>query len=563
MRDRHRIPDLTFADLKFGAREIPWDLRILLYKGGAAARTDEVAQLITCGKLGDALLHRLELVNKLHGEISAALSGGGSRDTAYAQFKGLRNLFAFADRTGHPLTVEEATETYCAWADYLFHRTRIRTTAARKKSNLDNHQITIRTAYGQAACVGTIIDRALERHSSVVEMTRLRWPGQKKAASGIQSEKQSLTDTFEFGHLLQDICDGLTIETVLKGPLPVQIILRSGKKLIRGGDKFGATHMQEGGAELRERYPLVNLRIEAEMHMFIGQTGMNVKQANNLELRHFSYISHLDSYCVKDRKTRRGGTVLFEIFRNYKPHFERYLAWRRHIFPQARKLFPFVQMKGTRPDSISQGHRLREICRNLNATYVAPRFLRNTRVNWLLRKSADPDVTAELAQHTKETLLQTYEQPSLGRAIVESATFWARVDPHATKTQPVAPGTCTGSPRPDRVIPIGAPKPDCAKASGCLWCESHRDVDSPDYVWALTSFGYLKSIEVSRAQMPGQGDKQSPALLALKRIQEKLTWFSQSNESRRIWVTEAQTRIMEGAYHPGFQVHIEELETSS
>jgi hypothetical protein len=190
--------------------------------------------------------------------------------------------------------------------------------------------------------------------------------------------------------------------------------------------------------------------------------------------------------------------------------------------------------------------------------YIPPSDLRNTRVNWLLRKSGDPDLSAELAQHTKETLLSDYDKPSLQRAIVETIRFWSKADPHLSRTQSVVLGDCTGVPLEVADRPIEAPRPDCVKASGCLWCQNHRDVDSFDYVWALSSFMHLKRIELSKIsnveKMP------PPAELSVARIQEKLRWYEQSSELRCDWVQEAQIRITEGDYHPDFHIEISELE---
>lgn len=143
--------------------------------------------------------------------------------------------------------------------------------------------------------------------------------------------------------------------------------------------------------------------------MLVAQTGLNLTQARNLHLNDFFYVGHLDGYQVKEYKKRRGGVVLFEIFKDYKPHFERYLDWRRHLFPDPERLFPFVGIGGSRPDSRCDGSRLRAICRALDFRFVCPRLLRNTRVNWLLRTTADPDLTAEMAQHAKQTMLKAGE----------------------------------------------------------------------------------------------------------------------------------------------------------
>ena len=558
MRDEVRLPDLSFPLVEFGVNETPWNLNILLFQGAGEARANLVGHLIASGALGPPQFDRLDLLSKLHEEINAGLSGGGSRDTAFAQVRYLRSFFGFADRTGHSLTIESIVETYCAWASSLFHRTRIKRELAREVRT-EQQPLSMRSAYNYAASIGTLLDRVLNRHTNIVEMTQLVWKRSRKTAVGVQAEKQNLTDTFVFGHLLQDICDGLPLQTVLEAPLPVQIPLRNGGILTREGDK-GWHPRTDQAAKLGERYPIANLRIEAELLMFIGQTGMNLTQAFNLELRHFFYVSHLDGYQVKDHKNRRGGVVLFEIFKDYKPHFERYLDWRRKLFPHSNYVFPFVKHIGTRVDGRVSGYRLRAICKKLNVAFVSPRALRNTRVNWLLRKSADPDLTAEMAQHAKQTLLEVYNKPSLQRALVENTRFWSKFDPHATRTESVAPGNCTGTPKAVAEIPKKAPAPNCIRPSGCLWCENHRDVESLDYVWALTSFCHLKVIELSKYHLSQRQEDQTPAQSVIDRIHEKLRWFEQSSEARRVWVEEARARVEEGNFHPNFGDEIAELD---
>ncbi|WP_257744504.1 site-specific integrase [Burkholderia glumae] len=559
MRNQLRLPDLSFPHVRFGANETPWNLNILLYKGGAEAKADRVGRLVASGALGDPQFDRLELVSKLHEEISVGLGSGGSRETASTQVRFVRTFFGFADRTNRPLTLEAVAETYCAWADSLFHRTRMNKRIAANVRYPDHRPLSMHSAYAFGAAVGTLLDRVLERHTRIVELTRLKWTSQRKTAVGVQAEKQNLCETFAFGHLLQDICDGLTLHTVLDTPLPVEIKLRSGTTLTRNGDKAWQLQIANE-AKLGERHPLANLRIEAELLMFIGQTGMNLAQALNIELRHFFYVSHLDGYQVKEHKDRRSGTVLFEIFKDYKPHFERYLEWRKKLFSYSNRLFPFIGIRGRRPEGKFDAHRLRAACKEVDVRFISPRSLRNTRVNWLLRKSADPDLTAEMAQHTQQTLLRVYERPSLQRAMFEATRFWSKFDPHSARTQAVAPGGCTGPPKEVVAIPKNAPKPNCIRASGCLWCENHRDVDSLDYVWALTSFGHLKVIELSRTSLSKRDEDAPPSQLVIARIYAKLRWFEQSNEVRRRWVVEAQARIAEGDFHPNFRNEIAELE---
>ncbi|WP_124515851.1 site-specific integrase [Burkholderia ubonensis] len=376
---------------------------------------------------------------------------------------------------------------------------------------------------------------------------------------GVQAEKQKLSDTFLFGHLLQDICDGLNTRTTLEAPLPIHIPLRQGKVLTRGGDR---TARSERGTRMGmdERYPLANLRVEAELLMFIAQTGMNLGTASGLKLQHFFYVGHIDGYQVKEYKARRGGAVLFEIFKEYKPHFERYLAWRRVVFPKSDRLFPFFNFRGGRADACVSLHRLYKACRDLDVPYVSPRSLRSTRVNWLLRMSANPDLTAEMAQHTKQTLHKQYERASLQRAMVQATRFWSKVDPDLSRTEAVAPGGCAGGAKKSVQASKDVPKPDCLKASGCFWCANHRDVDSLDYVWGLSTFRHLKVIELSKTRLPQRDGEVPPAKLVIDRLDEKLRWFEESTELRLSWVEESRARVNEGDFHPDLRSEISELE---
>lgn len=550
-------PSLNFPGVIFGPRETPWDLNVLLYQGGAAVRFKVAQKLINEGRLGTPLVDRFDLVAAFHSEIQGAFASGGSRETTDAQVSHVRKLFVFAESASLPLTLEHIVETYLTWCDSLYHRTMVKRTHGIKVKGSAQTHLANKSAFSYAVAVGVLIDRFLDRHSSIVELIRIRPEGHRKPPVGFVADKQNLEETFAFGHMVQDLCDGLTISVVRDTPLPVRIILRTGQELVRSGrDNI----ISASASPLRGRYSLANIRIEAELFMFIGQTGINSAQAVGAKLQNFFYVSHLDGYQVKDYKARRQGTVLFEIYKDYKPHFERYLEWRRQLFPTSTELFPFAGFEGTRAESKFSGARVRRICAELNIKYVPPRTLRNTRVNWLLRKSADPDLTAEMSQHTKKTLLGVYERPSMQRAIIEATLFWEKIDPHIKKTQSVAPGSCTGIPRTMDDMPKNAPKADCNKPAGCLWCSNHRDVDSQDYIWALTSFKHLKVIELSKTRTLRAQNDPPPAQVVIDRINGKLSWFDGSNELRKEWVLEAEARIEEGDFHPDFRTEIYVLE---
>ena len=173
-------------------------------------------------------------------------------------------------------------------------------------------------------------------------------------------------------------------------------------------------------------------------------------------------------------------------------------------------------------------------------------------------------MTAEMAQHSKETLLRTYQKPNLQIAMIEIARFHKRADPIIS---PPGPGSCFAN-TPDALpdIPRNATQPDCISAAGCLFCSQQRDIDSEDHVWSLASFRHLKSIELANHRPPTGAEKElpeQPAAAAVAKVTSKLEFFEISNEVRGLWVREALARIAEGSYHPAWDgfIRLQELQS--
>lgn len=568
------VPDLTLSKVAYGRHEIQRDLRVLLYRGSAKAPLREVAALIKAGKLGLPVGERITLVVRLHEKINADLVAGGAKATAFDRVSRIWTFFAWAEESGNPLTLEEIETTYRRYVDNLLERIRL-------------GLIQENSAVTEAATISKLLDDVLNRSRPLITTTRLKLSKSSPSVVGVAADKQSLADTFAFGHFLLDIID-CTSTTAIWGSLPLKIELRSGKVLEKWSHLrdpktlavFRSDSKNKNQAEaaivqraawqadctLRTRYPLVNLRIMAELLVFISQTGMNLSQAHQLKFSKFSYKSTIDGYEVRDYKQRRKGEVLFEIFSGYKVVFDCYLAWRMEVFANdpTDYLFPFVRTGGreisTQPDFKS----FRGFCKNAGIPYVGPQRLRSTRVNWMLRRSRDPDQTAEQAQHTKQTLLRIYEKPSLQVAMVEMIRFWQEVDP-SLRNNPQrcpAPGVCDGQPEPRSKLPPEAPKPDCNHPSGCLFCEHHRDIDSEDYVWSAASMRHFKTIVLS-SFLPAAKGKPDPARnleLVIEVLTSKLKWFKESNETRLVWVKEALARIEERDFHPHWRYLIESTE---
>lgn len=571
MRD-FAMPDLTFPMVKYGKLETRWDLRVLLYKGGAKGNPRTVFNQMASGKLGPPLLERLELVTRIHEAMTARLVGGGTKKSGFCTQVRLRNFFAWADEFEHLLSLETVEDSYRHWCNFLVDRVRFKAI-----KNL--------SAYNSGLTVSSILDAALDRTQPLILTTRLRKSKRGKRAVGVAADKQILADTFAFGHLCLDIIDSLSFEAIY-GPLPVTIRFRDGQTLeqwsglrdptsvavLQPGYKYKAATRKvlqqradrESDRTLKTRYPLVNLRILAELMVFIAQTGMNLSQAHNLRLIQFSYKSTIDGYEVRDYKERRKGEVLFEIYDEYKALFNSYLAWRGAVFGvTSDRLFPFVRIYGALASTPPDFKRFREeVCAPLGIPFVGPQMLRSSRVNWLLRQSRNPDLTAEMDQHTKQTLLRDYENPSLQVAQVEITQFWQNNDPRLATDNPMpcpALGVCNGVPKPMPGLPPESPKADCTQPAGCLFCEHHRDIDSEDYVWSMASMRFLNTVILQRFRPPSKGtaDAAAHVELTLEVLTAKLKWFNESNAIRKAWVEEATEKQAEGEFHIHWRYLIE------
>lgn len=554
--------------ITYSKAETPWDLTPLLYFGGAALYVKSAKTKIAQNEVGDLLIERIELVQRLHLNLIDDLARGGSRFSVQNKMHCLRRFFAWADRENLRLSLDAISDTFFKWADHQIHRFRI------------ERSVSQRSIYDTASVTATLFDNVLNRHTSLIKETRIRKPRGKGKLHTSQVDKQNIEESFAFGNLLADVCDGLTLEAT-RGPLPVFIPLRTGQVLeqwshLKHPDSSSRTRPQtaataraslaartawEAELSLRTRFPVLNLRIEAELLMFIAQTGMNLQQAHTLRMDQYHYTSHIDGYQVRSYKNRRHGEVIFEIFSDYKDWFKRYLKWRNAWFSDTSETQLFPLIRKSRVDGVApQFNCLGRICTSLKIALVRPAKLRGTRVNWLLRETLNPEQTAEMAQHSVETLIRVYADPHPQLAMVEITRFHQQTDPVIS---PPGPGSCV-QPVPESIsdIPDEASRPDCINAAGCLFCTHHRDIESEDHVWSLSSFRHLKLLELARYRPPVKPVHiQQPALITVERLTDKLKFFEDSSSVQKEWVAEAQARIREGDYHPAWDGFIQLFET--
>lgn len=546
------IPDLTFPLMEFGSKQSHWDFSIFLYKGGSVLSFDKFKQALIEKKLGEPLLERLTLIAKLHDEVNADLVSGKSKVTIKTYYFQLKSFFSWLDINVDNVKLESIESSYFKWCDHLINRQRI------------FKEISHSTLYSQALMVGTLLDKVLVNNYSIFRKTGIQRESNSAKFNQTISSKLLLKDTLDFGRSLISITHQLTTEKINE-KLPVsinidnqQITIWAGFKKPSGKNSYiRPSHLAEmekarinTGDEMsyRRRIPVINIRIEAELLIFIAQTGMNLEQARNLKLDDFVYTSHLDGYQVKAYKSRRSGNVLFEIFKEYRQHFELYLKWRKEWFEDKGNdlLFPFIfsEDKVVSPPDF---FRIRRLAKEYNLPFIGPKLLRKARVNWMLRTNLTPQQVADSSQHDLKTLFQSYDMPNPQVAMMEIAQF------HKLKENSIpsaAPGVCAFQiPISSKTIEDLPPKPDCINSAGCLFCTNHRDIDSEDHIWSLASYRHLKSIELASFKKANLKDIKNPIEVIIERITEKLNYFENSSEERKKWVIEALNKIEEGDYH--------------
>lgn len=561
MLDLHLL-DLKFSDMTYGKLETHWDFRRFLYVGGAGTNVRIVDERIEAGLLGLPIEGRIELVRQIHEVFANFLGRGGRRGTAATFIEKLKFFFEWADKTGAVLNMESVASCYLDWTDSLLQR-------VRTGNGLSEH-----SAYSYGSVVGWLLDRLLGRSKPIVKTTRLRPSKPGARAVSAKADKQNLEETFAFGHFLLDISDGLSPDAIW-GPLPVRIPLRNGtvleewsglkapqtrkvlnQKFLRQAKLAAKKSVKrradyEADRTLRTRYPLVNLRITAEMFMLMGQPAVNLAQVHLLRMDQWKFKPSTHGYELRTYKHRRWGEVVFEIYSHYRKEFERYLEWRAAIFPDDPDglLFPLIT-QGRRNERTPRFDMLQLRCERAGIKYLPPSGLRNTNANWMLRRTNDPDLTAAEKQHATKTLIGVYEKPSQQRAMVQIKVFWAKHDPAQAAA---GPGSCFGkAPEPILDIPATATKPDCATPAGCLFCVHQRDIDSLDHIWSLASYRLLKSYELAALRHPESKRDlpKHPAELVIERLTAKLAFIRTSSIKREGWVMEARLRVEEGRYHP-------------
>ena len=556
----HNCSDLTLPQISVGSHGTVWDLQVLLYRGGAGTRIDHASKAIAEGRLGEPLPERFALVQALHEIFQADIVRGVSRRSLIARRDYIRNFFSWSDDHAITISIETAEHAFLEWSDFLWHRSHIQ-----KKIKKDS-------AYHGASYVSNALARALNQNAveqhfegrALMRKTRLR----RSRKGTPNADKSNQQDLARFGRFLVSLCEDLTAEAI-RGPMPFTITLPNGasrhwpRSMRRLDDvkhpeadwyidarrALGRDQHVSGN---RHRAALVNLRIEAELGLFVSQTGMNATQAQNLKREPYRWQSVDDEALVyRVHKGRRQGQAVFRVFKAYREWFRTYLEWLDALQLKDDRLFPFVE--AVRIIAPKHAYRnasaLRQLCRDAGVPHYSYRSLRKSRQNWLLRLTGDPDLTATMGAHAKQTLLRVYEEPHHQSAAARISRHHQQFDP----TLAPGPGRCADpahAPSRESDAPPMAPQPDCISPEGCLFCIHHRDVIDFDYAWKLVSHAECKALERDHYERPMRNADPHPADEVVDRINAKLDAIASYSREAKHWVTEARERAWSGRYHP-------------
>lgn len=521
----------------------------------------KVKSTIEAGTLGSPQMDRLPFLLATYERWQAGIvSKRMSLLTIKQYWVLLRKYVTFCEQHGRPLEIDSALDSYLHFCHHIKQRSDLK---AETKNGY---------AIGVATIVGPLVGMdagKLKHKSRIVGPRRL----------GNSTAKENLASTADFIQTLLETIEQLSVEAV-RGPLLVTFRYSSGAEhTIHCGKEFksidslkGDPYQKRASVVLRtarekdisnkRRAPLINLRLEAELLLFISQTSCNLTQALQLTGGHYRYRSEGDYLQMFVWKNRAKHDVELRIHRSYRSHFESYLAWRSTIFPgdQDGLTFPFIRDDGelTMHRTSCAFTKVRALVASIGKPFVHAQQLRVTAGNFV-KRGISRQAAAELLSNSEVTFRERYEEVHQQTATAELVRFWGEI---GDAVSAVGPGACKEmAPNAYADSPPNAPKPDCESPASCLFCDKNRDIRSFDHVWNLASLRQLKVAELNADRTPFGRDASHPVALSVQRISDKLNELRLLGGEYAQWVQESLLRVDEGNYHRFYAAEFEVLES--
>lgn len=532
--------EFQFSGIDYNDRQIPLTLTPLLYCGGAGCDMREFWGKMRRREFGSPSVHRFSLVVLLFRILSNIVSMGGSLTTLRSRVDRLRSFYAFADSRHLEITRKNVVGIYVSWVRELY---RVCVAAGEKEVTSGD--------YGAASGLATLLGEATSLgRDSFVKPSKLRAPKKTTRALGAKVDRQDIEQARSFAENLIDIMRCLSSEAC-HSVLPVQIKFRNGIEtghyaaLNQHAAKMPSTAHQLSDTSTSVRYPLYNLRVEAEMMIFISQTSMNLGEAAKIKMQNFKYKAAGAFTEVWGYKGRKKGEVLFTIYNEYKPYFINYLKFRSCIGLDKETVYLFGKIcqpghvLSTNPNPRS----LIGFLKRIGLSHVPASTFRRTRQNWLARKMGDPEMAAEMGQHDLKTYARYYSRPHHQTAAVEFSRYFKNLD--ASRAS-VMDGTCGGNePRLITSAPQRLGVPDCINPASCFFCENYKGIRAYDYIWSILTFAKLKRYEQLCNKCPTA--EPSDLIARINEIQEQ---FSGQGAACAAWSDKAEKQVALGHHHP-------------
>lgn len=541
--------------LQYGTHEIPWDLSIYLYAGASLEHRSTIAKSIQEKKYGEICKHRVQFISNIFDYLEYRIQSGSTRSTITTLLTRLTIFIKWCDKNNRDLSIDSFVEDFIAWAN----AEKIRV----KRENLDEH-----STRKMCSMVANILSKSQEVESfpngtSLLVRTQFNYkPKSEKDETNLASDSQIV----EFGELIKLIIRQLNIETI-RGELPITLKISKDKEILLKcgfvGSSKGTENMKTYERKLylnlrRQLQPyehildsyhrlfLVNLRIEAELYLFISQSNMNLSQAISMKQSEFRMMLQDDEYEVFTvYKNRRQGESTFRCYKDYRTIFLTYLQWLKDVgFTSTDSLFPFliekksvIRIQGKKINL----RRLRVLCEETGISHISPQKLRTFKSNWLFRNSDDKSVVVALMSHDRKTFERHYRKQNKLESMKELGKY------NSQDLVKLAIGLCAShcqNPENDKTIETTILS-DCISPEGCLFCVNHKDIRSYDYCFKLISHRYLKQLELTLNPYQGK----HPAKEIISRIEQKIDRLKELGSSEKQWIVKAEASIMSGDYH--------------
>jgi len=524
------------------------DLSRWLVRGGAETDSRWFYRDASVETWQRAINDRLPFVEKVTDYFNLEVTRGASAATIHTYFSDVNQFMKWVDRNNIVLSAnsEDLKTAFLAYDEYFYIRGWVKKKVA--------HITAYSSVFNIAQSFSKMLNLPPHAHFRYLSRVVKAYKAPRKSSFSRAAEKQHLGNTRTLGYYCVDIANSITIEAIYDQlPITVYTLNPDGSKkaiemplglvnLLNHESKRtsnrGVALCEPTDTLDKFRGSLVRVRLLAELVIFVYQTGMNISQILQIERKGLSYkLQGNNDWLVTCRKRRKQGPVKFKIYKEYRERLKNFIKFVDYFFPEDAQLFPVTYESNTR-GSVNY-NTLKKHTERDGIPWIPPRVTRNTRANFLDRMTGDPDLSAEMTQHVKETFRRNYERPSQHRSMKALTHFWN------DKSVSLINSGCDGHPSSTADKPSTVISPNCINESGCLWCKSHRDINSEDYVWSLASFRYLKLIEAAQPI-----NRQIPADLVIGRLSEKLEAFKEQNEQSQKWVGEALMRIEESDYHP-------------